>query len=94
MSLETNLLFLVIFGIFGYICQKIWNFNLNTYCEIFGTISVILSLVVAFLPAIFNPEDVVSNIDRIVNWSVAILPGTVIGDIAGQIVYKITGEKR
>lgn len=93
MSLETNLVFLVIFGLIGYVVQKIWDFNPYTYYERFGVISVVLSLIIAYLPVIFNPEDVVNNTNRIVNWFVAILPGTIIGDIAGQIIYKLTGEK-
>ncbi len=94
MSLETNLVFLVIFGLIGYVIQKIWDFNPHTYYERFGVISVVLSLIIAYLPVIFNPEDVVNNTNRIVNWFVAILPGTIIGDIAGQIVHKLTEGRR
>ncbi|MEK6915591.1 MAG: hypothetical protein AABW89_03570 [Nanoarchaeota archaeon] len=93
MSLETNLIFLVIFGLIGYIVQKVWDFNPYTYYERFGAVSVVLSLIIAYLPVIFNPEDVINNTNRIVNWFVAILPGTIIGDVAGQIIYKWTGEK-
>ena len=53
-----------------------------------------ISLIIVYLPAVFNPEDVVGNIERIMNWFVAILPGTIIGDLAGQIVSKITGGRR
>ena len=94
MSLETNLIFLVIFGVAGYIINKIWDFNPAEYWAKFGTISIIVSLILAYLPTIFNPEDVVNNIDRLMNWFVAILPGTIIGDLAGEIVSSLTGGRR
>ena len=90
MSLETNLVFLVIFGVAGYVINKIWDFNPYEYWTRFGTISIIASLVIAYLPTIFHPEDVVNNVDRIMNWFVAVLPGTIIGDLAGQIVSSLT----
>lgn len=93
MNLETNLIFLIVFGILGYIVQKIWNFNPYHYYERFGAISLIVTLVIAYLPAVFNPQDVGTNLDRLINWFITILPGTIVGDIAGQIVYSITGER-
>ena len=94
MSLKTNLIFLIIFGIIGFIINKIWDFNPAEYWEKFGSISVGITLIIAYLPAVFNPEDVINNIERLTNWFVAILPGTIIGDLAGQIVSRLTGGKR
>lgn len=94
MSLETNLIFLVIFGVAGFLIDKMFDFNPTEYWAKFGSISLGVSLILAYLPAVFNPEDVVGNIDRLMNWFVAMLPGTVIGDLAGQIVAKITGGRR
>lgn len=94
MSLETNLIFLVIFGLVGYFIEKFFDFNPAEYWAKFGTISVVASLLIAYLPTVFNPQDVVNNVNRITNWFVAILPGTIIGDLAGQIVARITGERR
>lgn len=94
MSLETNLIFLVIFGLIGYVINKIWDFNPAEYWAKFGTISIVISLIIAYLPTVFNPEDVVNNINRITNWFVAILPGTIIGDLAGQIVSSLTDGGR
>ncbi|MBM3233598.1 hypothetical protein FJZ19_00720 [Candidatus Pacearchaeota archaeon] len=94
MGLAEFFIFLVIFGIVGYAINKIWDFNPYEYWEKFGVISIIISLVIAYLPTIFNPQDVVNNVDRIMNWFVAILPGTIIGDLAGQIISKITGGGR
>jgi hypothetical protein len=94
MSLETNLIFLVIFGVAGYFVQKIWDFNPYQYWERFGIASMGISLILAYLPAVFNPEDVVNNVNRLMNWFVAILPGTIVGDLAGQIVSNLTGGGR
>lgn len=94
MSLETNFIFLLIFGFSGFVIDKIFNFNPAEYWEKFGTISIILSLVIAYLPAVFNPEDVVGNVERLTNWLVAVLPGTIMGDFAGQVVSNLTGKRR
>ncbi len=67
MSLETNLIFLVIFGLAGYVINKIWDFDPAEYWVKFGTISIVVSLIIAYIPTIFNPEDVVNNINRITN---------------------------
>ncbi|MFH1311432.1 MAG: hypothetical protein ABIH65_03445 [Nanoarchaeota archaeon] len=94
MSLESNLLFLVIFGISGYVVNKIFDFNPAEYWVKFGTISIIASLTIAYLPTVFNPEDVVNNVLRITTWFTNILPGVIIGDIAGQIVSSFTGGNK
>jgi uncharacterized membrane protein len=94
MSLETNLIFLVIFGVAGYVINKIWDFNPYEYWTRFGAISIVVSLIIVYLPAVFNPEDVVNNVNRLMTWFVAVLPGTIIGDLAGQIVSNLTEGKR
>ncbi len=94
MSLETNLIFLVIFGLVGYVINKIGDFNPAEYWAKFGTASIGISLILAYLPSVFNPNDVVGNVNRLMNWFVAILPGTIIGDLAGQIVSNLTGRGR
>jgi len=94
MSLETNLIFLVIFGVAGYVINKIWDFNPYEYWTRFGAISIVVSLIIAYLPTVFSPEDVVNNVSRLMNWFVAVLPGTIIGDLAGQIVSGLTGGGR
>jgi hypothetical protein len=90
MDLGTNFIFLILFGLAGFAVNKFFKFNPAEYWAKFGSASVLISLVFAYLPAIFNPEDVVANIERLMNWFVAILPGTIIGDLAGQIISKIT----
>jgi len=94
MSLETNFIFLVIFGLIGFVIDKLFDFNPAEYWAKFGSISIMVSLIIIYLPAVFNPEDVVNNIDRLMNWFVAVLPGTIIGDLAGQVVAKLTGGRR
>jgi len=94
MSLETNLVALIIFGVVGFIIDKFFDFNPYEYWEKFGSISVAVSLILAYLPAVFNPQDIEGNVSRLMLWFVNILPGTIIGDLAGQIVSKVTGRRR
>jgi hypothetical protein len=94
MDLGTNLIFLIIFGVAGFIIDKIWDFDPAEYWAKFGTASVGITLLLAYLPIVFNPEDIMGNVERLTNWFVAILPGTIIGDLAGQIVAEITGRGR
>lgn len=94
MSLETNLIFLVIFGLVGFAIDKFFNFNPAEYWAKFGSISIIFSLIIVYLPAVFNPKDLAGNIERLMNWFVAVLPGVIIGDLAGQVVASLTGGRR
>ena len=94
MSLETNFIFLVIFGLVGFAIDKFFDFNPAEYWAKFGSASIGISLIIVYLPAIFNPEDVVGNVERLMNWFVAVLPGVVIGDLAGQFVSNLTGGRR
>jgi hypothetical protein len=94
MSLETNFIFLVVFGVIGFMIEKFYNFNPAEYWAKFGSASIGISLLIVFLPAIFNPEDFVNNTERLTNWFVAILPSVIIGDLAGQFVFKLTGARK
>ena len=94
MSLESNLIFLIIFGIIGFFVEKFFDFNPAEYWAKFGSASLGISLIIIYLPIIFNPSDLNGNIDRLMNWFVNVLPGVIIGDLAGQIVSKITGGSR
>ncbi|HLC31064.1 MAG TPA: hypothetical protein VJK51_00185 [Candidatus Nanoarchaeia archaeon] len=93
MSLETNFIFLVIFGLVGWAIERVYDFDPVEYWVKFGSISVLVSLFIAYIPAIYNPNDVVNNIDRIANWFMEALPGTIIGDLAGLVVSKMTGGR-
>lgn len=94
MNLETNFIFLVIFGLVGFVIDKFFNFNPTGYWAKFGTISIMVSLIIAYLPVVFNPEDVIRHVERLMNWFVDVLPGTIVGDLAGQVVAKLTGARR
>jgi len=94
MSLETLFIFLVIFGIVGFITEKILGLNpYKIYLDI-GALIIFSGLFFIMLPVIFNPEDINGNLNRIVLWFTSILPGAIIGDIAGSFISTITGGRR
>jgi len=94
MELGTFFIFLVIFGIIGFITEKIWGLNpYKIYTDI-GALILITGVLFVMLPAVFNPEDINGNIDRVVNFFVKILPGAVIGDAAGSFIAEIAGGRR
>jgi len=91
MDLATNLIFLVAFGLFGFVVS--YFFDINPY-RIFSDIAaafIIVLLIIAMLPAIFNPENALDAIPNVVDVFANNLPGIIIGDIAGSIIGAITG---
>ena len=90
MDIGTNLLFLIIFGIFGFIISKIIEVNPYRIFTDLIAIFIILSLIIAIWPAIVTPEKAVETIPNIIDVFANNLPGIIIGDIAGSIVGSIT----
>ena len=93
MGLETNLIFLVVFGFVGYSTEKIWGVN---PAKIFSDIcAMILILMAAFfvLPVVFNPNNVLSVLERLPKFLENVLPGAIVGDVAGTIVSRITQRR-
>jgi len=90
----TFLIFLVIFGIIGFITEKIWGLNPYKIYSDIGALVLVTGVMFVMFPAIIHPEDLDGNINRIVTFFTNILPGAVIGDIAGSIISKITGGGR
>jgi hypothetical protein len=94
MDLGTFLIFLIIFGIIGFITEKIWGINpYKIYTDI-GVLILVIVIIFMFFPIIFNPQDINGNTQRIVVFFVKILPGAIIGDVAGSVISKITGNKK
>jgi len=94
MELGTLFIFLVIFGIVGFITEKIWGLNPYKIYSDIGALILITGVLFIMLPTILNPEDIDGNINRVVLWFTNILPGAIIGDIAGTIIAAITGGKK
>ena len=92
MDFGTNLIFLIIFGIFGFVISKIWD--VNPY-RIFSDITagaIIILFVIAMWPAIVEPEKATESISNLVDVLANNFPGIILGDIAGTIVASITGD--
>ena len=90
MDLGTNLLFLVIFGLFGFFISKFWGFNPYRIFSDIVVIVVILTLVIAMWPALVAPEEAIDSIPNLVDVFVNNLPGILIGDIAGTVISELT----
>jgi len=91
MDLGTNLIFLVVFGVFGFAISNISGVNpYRIFSDIVAAIFIIL-LFIAILPGIFNPENALDAMPNVVEVFANNFPGIVIGDIAGSIIGVITG---
>ena len=89
MELGINLVFLIIFGLFGFFINKIVGFNpYRIFSDIIGIV-IIISLLIAMWPAIVTPEKSIEAIPNVVDVFVNNLPGIIIGDIAGSIISEI-----
>ena len=94
MGLAEFFIFLIIFGIVGFITEKIWGFNPYKIYSDIGVLAVASGVVFVMLPAAFNPEDINGNVNRVVLWFTNVLPGAIIGDVAGSFISVITGGRR
>jgi len=94
MDLGAFFIFLIIFGIIGFITEKIWGLNPYKIYSDIGVLVLATGIIFVMLPTVFNPEDINGNIDRIVLWFTNVLPGAVVGDVAGSFVAELTGGRR
>ena len=94
MDLAYFFIFLVIFGIIGFIVEKIFGWNPYTIYEHIGAIILVSAILFIMLPAVLNPEDINGNINRVTTFFVNILPGEVIGEAAGAFIAELTGGRR
>jgi len=92
MDLSTNLSFLIIFGVFGFIISKIIGINpYRMVSDITSTVIIIL-LVIVFLPALINPKNATDVIPNVITVFTDNFPGIILGDIAGTFIGAITGD--
>jgi len=94
MELGTFFIFLVIFGVIGFITEKIWGLNPHKIYSDIGALVLVAGIIFIMLPIVFNPEDINGNTDSVVNFFVKVLPGAVVGDLAGSFIAEITGGRR
>jgi len=92
MDLASQFIFLVIFGIIGFIIGYFTGFNLANLFSNIGAIVVILPAIFIILKEISNPEYASQAINDLIKWLVDTLPGVVISDAAGAFVGAIAGE--
>jgi hypothetical protein len=93
MDMATNLIFLVIFGLIGFVISKIWGINPYRIFSDIGTVVIMVPLMFFVINASLNPENALNLIEPMVDFFVNNLPGIMIGDIAGSLIAEITGEK-
>jgi hypothetical protein len=90
MDLGTNLIFLVIFGLFGFLISKIWGINpYRIFSDLVVAVILILMLI-AMWPAIIAPEKAIETIPNVIEVFANNLPGILIGDLAGSIISALT----
>ncbi len=94
MELGTLLIFLVIFGLVSFVIEKIWGVNPYKVYLIVGAVTLFISLLYVMWPVMNPPYNVDLSINRLTTWFVNVLPAAVIGDIAGIMIGKFTGEER
>lgn len=92
MDLGTNLIFLVVFGIVGFLISKFWGINPYRIFSDLGTMAIVVPLAFFMIKASLNPEESINMIGDIMTFFVENLPGILIGDIAGSIIGAFTGE--
>jgi len=90
MELGMQLVLLIIFGIVGFITDKIWGVNPYKIFSDIGAAIFIISLAFFILPAAISPDAAVKSVENLTKFFVESLPSIIIGDVAGTVVSKIT----
>jgi hypothetical protein len=94
MNLEGQLLFLVIFGLIGFVIGYFTGFNpANAYSQI-GIIVFLVPVFLIVIKVAFNPDTGLDAVNYIITWYADNIVGIVIGDLAGTIVGSIVGGKK
>ena len=91
MDLGTNLIFLVIFGLFGFLISNFWGINPYRIFSDLATAAIVVPLTFLIIKAAVNPENALEVVTEMVDFFVNNLPGIIIGDVAGSIVGAIVG---
>ena len=91
MSLESNFIFLVMFGLFGYYIEKVDGRNPYKLYTNIGSV-VFLLTITFFMHSFMNRPNML--LENLPGFLVNIFPGAIIGDLAGNYVAKITGDRR
>ena len=91
MDFGIQLIILVLFGVTGFIMEKI--VGINTYRLFSDLIAAffLIAMIGFITPAMLNPDIAVTATTNMVNFFVDSLPSIVIGDIAGSVIAEITG---
>ena len=94
MELGTLLIFLIVFGLVSFVIEKIWGVNpYKVYLGV-GIATLTISLLYILWPVMVPPYNAEVSINRLTQWFVNVLPSAVVGDVAGVIIGKVTGEER
>ncbi|MCD6483512.1 MAG: hypothetical protein J7L47_00210 [Candidatus Odinarchaeota archaeon] len=93
MDLETQLIIFVIFGIVGFIMDKLIGINPYRIVSDISATLFILTLIFYIKP-VSDSQLAIKNLENLITFFVDSLPSMIIGDIAGTIVSRITGEVR
>ena len=90
MDVGANLIFLIVFGLVGFVISKIWGINPYRIFSDLVIATIVIAIFIAMWPAIVTPEKAIEAIPNIINVLANNLPGIIIGDIAGSIISAIT----
>ena len=55
-------------------------------------LAVIYVIAAFFLPVVADPSNILTLLEKLPNLLVSIIPGAIIGDVAGTVISKITNQ--
>jgi len=94
MDLGMQFILLIIFGVVGFITERLFGINPYKIASDLAATVLIIGLVFYILPITINPspEIAAKSIQNLVNFFVNSLPSVILGDVVGSIVSAITGK--
>ena len=95
MDYGTLLLVLIVFGVVSFIIEKLSGFNPYMAYVLLGLANLVLSLLYIVWPVLTDQSNIgslITSFDRLGKWLINFLPGAIVGNVAGIIIAKITGQ--
>jgi len=86
------LIFSIVFGVIGFIISKIFGINPARIVSDIFIIPVIAAIIYFFVLTYLSPDKMISTFSAFLLFFVKNIPSMLIGDVAGTIVAKFTGE--
>ena len=93
MDYGTLFIAFIIFGLLSFIIKKFSGLDIYQTYGAVSIIALLIPMLYIIQPVLYPPYNIELSIDRLTKWLINFFPGALVGDAAGVMIAKLTGEK-